>query len=162
VNLTSAYLAAIQAIGRPKRELKTVYPQNWREDDKPCAALVLVGGWTFDFGDWPAIAMVFARGTYHLGHTISGSAFPQREGVPKLFEGSQCIFEVGGDDARIAKDVSTNGTVVMPPEAVRSAPVLRLDDALRAQWDSACPKAVRPHDVVLTQYAELVFVPLES
>jgi hypothetical protein len=157
MSLIEPYRAAIQAVGRPERELKPIYPQGWTENDQPSAMLVLAGSWEFESGKWPAFALLLARKNYFLGHTMAQSAFPKSLGLPKIFEGSQCLLEVG-DEVSIAKDFSTNKTLVVPPAAARNVPHLYLDDAMVAKWDSPCPKTIHPHDVVLTMYAEFVLV----
>lgn len=157
MNLTKPYLTAIEAVGRPARELKAIHPMGWTETDRPIAMLVLAGSWEFDSGDWPAFALLLTRRSYFLGHTMAESAFPKSLGLPKIFEGSQCLLEVG-DGVTITKDLATNRTLVIPAAAARKVQHLYLDDAMVAQWDSPCPKTVHQHDVVLTMYAELVLV----
>lgn len=155
--MTQPYLAGIDAVGRPRRELEPTYPQGWKETDLPRAMLVLVGGRVLERDDLPAIALVFARGAYALGRSIEGAAFPRSAVSPRIFEGSQCLLEVG-DDVSITRDLSTNGTLVIPPAEVRRVPSLRIDDRFRKLWDAPCPKVVHAHDVVLTMYAELLLV----
>jgi hypothetical protein len=161
VTWTGAYRAAIRAAGRPERELEPVYPQGWSDRDRPRALLVLVGGRVFQSGDWPAIALVLGCGTYALGHTIQGAAFPRTNDLPRIFEGSQCFLDVG-DAVQITRDVSTNGTIVIPASEVRKVPTLLIHDELRKRWEAACPKTVSAHDVILTMYAELALVVLDD
>ena len=157
MRLTKAYLKAVGVVGRPERELKPIFPQGWKETDQPCAMLVLVGGRELKSDNWPAIALMLAHGTYALGRTIPEAAFPGMPDFPRIFEGHQCLLQVG-KDVRLMKDFSTNGTLVIPPTEARKVPALRINDAFRKQWDSPSPKTIHPHDVVVTMYAELVFV----
>jgi hypothetical protein len=120
--------------------------------------LVLVGGSVVRTDDQPAVGLVLGSGTHALGHTIEGAAFPRSPDLPRVFEGSQCFLEVQ-EEIRITRDVSTNGTLVVPAREARLVPVLRHDRALRRRWEGVpCPKPLRLHDILLTAYAELVLV----
>jgi len=157
--LAKAYRDALDAIGRPERELVLVKPTESVAMQEFPSALVLVGGWVMDFGDWPAYVFLLPRGQQVLGHSHPRSLFPKSGDWPKLFEGHQCELDVE-EHVAITRDLSTNGTLVIPPEVARSDTELRISDALRSLYDRPCPKTVRPNDVLLTQYAELVLLSL--
>jgi len=153
----TAYRAALEAIGRPERELVPVDPEGEGSAGAASVSLVLVGGWVMDFGDWPAFAFALPKGRHVLGHTHPKSLYPKSTRWPRLFEGSQCEVLVG-DEVSITRDWSTNGTLVIPPEITRNRPRLWIDDELRSLFDPTFPIVVRPHDIILTQYAELVLL----
>jgi hypothetical protein len=155
--IDTAYRAALEAIGRPERELVPVNPEGESSAGGSSVSLVLVGGRVMDFGDWPAFAFALPKGRHVLGHTHPKSLYPKSTRWPKLFEGSQCEVRVG-DEVSITRDLSTNGTLVIPPDIARNRPRLWIDDELRSLFDQPCPIVVRPHDVLLTQYAELVLL----
>jgi hypothetical protein len=157
--LEAAYRDAVAAVGRPARELVPVLPRGAAPEAELPFALALVGGWVMDFGDWPAYVFWLPRGRCVLGHSHPRSLYPKSADRPKLFEAHQCELAVA-EEVSITRDWSTNGTLVIPPEVARAQNPLRITDALRAAHDAPCPKNVRPHDVFLTQYAELVLLRL--
>jgi hypothetical protein len=157
MNLVEAYRKALKTIGRPEREFKPIFPQDWKESMQPCAMLVLVGAKGRKASEWPAIALVMARGTYALGRTIPGSVFPGLSTLPRFLEGHQCLLEVG-EEVRIVKDVSTNGTFVIPANQLQECSRIRANVSLRKRLDSPYPKTVHHHDIICTIYAELVLI----
>jgi len=159
MNLPEVYLKAIQAMGRPRRDLRPVFPNGWKESEQPVAMLVLVGGRSFKSGDWPAVAFVLGRGTYALGNSIPGAAFPRQRDLPRIFEGHQCLLEVD-DDVRLTRDVSTNGTYVISRANGCTAPSASEDDKARNQEPAPIPMTIHPNDILVTIYAELLLVRL--
>ncbi len=157
--LFEAYLKAIEAVGRPRHNFDPVFPVGWKETDKPVAMLVLVGGRAFKSADWPAPAFVLGRGTYAIGNSIPGAAFPRSREMPRIFEGHQCLLEVG-DEVRLTKDVSTNGTYVVSPTIEQGVPPAGEGAAVRKETCRDHPITIRPNDIILTMYADLLLVRL--
>ncbi|MFZ5470316.1 MAG: hypothetical protein ACOZIN_12845 [Myxococcota bacterium] len=150
-----AYEEALRAIDRPPRKLVVLDPANACATDGPRWLLILVGGRAFNDLTVPALALVFAPGEHVLGRSHPGSPFPKQVTNVLLFEGHQCLLSVS-DRVVVTRDVSTNGTWVLPPDVVRGRPRIGPDE-LRASpphW----PRVVSPHDLVVTIYAELVLV----
>jgi hypothetical protein len=155
--LDEMYGLAIGTLTRSERAFTPVFPAGWDEVDTPRAMLVVVGGWVMESGEWNAYGLILPEGRHLIGHTHPGSAFPKAPGRPKLFEGTQCEIEVGGE-VNIVRDLSTNGTLVIPAEYARCHPELRINDALSELFAGPCPRSVAHHDVILTLYAELALV----
>lgn len=154
-----AYLEAVKAIGRPHRPLEVVTPTHWEANRRADSMLVLVDGWILDSGDLPAFALQLEPGRIVLGHTHTESPFAGHPGLPKLFEGTQCELEIG-DDARMLADYSTNGTLIVPAKVFSKASSGYLQDFAPRYQDAPLPRALSPHDVLITQYAALVYVKL--
>jgi hypothetical protein len=159
MNLSEAYLKAIQAVGRPRRDLRPVFPKGWKESERAVAMLVLAGGRSFKSGDWPAVAFILGRGTYALGNSIPGAAFPPNPDLPRVFEGHQCFLEVE-DDVTLIRDVSTNGTYVISPAKGSAAPSASENDKAPDEEPASVPRTIHSNDVLVTVYAELLLVRL--
>jgi hypothetical protein len=119
-------------------------------------ALVLVGGWCFDQGrDLPAYALTFSVGRFLLGHSVNA----QKAGYDtirlrdhldmRLTEGHQCILDVSEHEVWVHDDFSTNGTQVVPANAIEDLSALRL----AADWEPLPKQGLADGDAVLTPYA---------